>query len=87
MVKLEPAELFHEVLEHRLHMSETQGEDVSMVEAVRSYISNVLAHRRDESAVLNGNLATESIELADSVPTGLIVVADDDDGGDWRDKV
>jgi hypothetical protein len=68
-------------------MSETQGEDVSMVEAVRSYISNVLAHRRDESAVLNGNLATESIELADSVPTGLIVVADDDDGGDWRDKV
>ena len=87
MVKLEPAELFHEVMEHRWYMSETQGEDVSMVEAVRSYISNVLAHRRDESALLNGSLTTESIELADSVPTGLIVVADDDDGGDWRDKV
>ena len=85
--KLEPAEIFHEVLEHRWYLSEQRGQDIEMIDAVRSYVSNVLAGRRDESAILSGNITTESISLPDSVPTGLIVVDEDDEDGDWRDKV
>ena len=84
--RLEPAELFHEVLEHRWYMSEKQGGDVELIDAVRSYVSDILANRRDEEALI-GTLTTESISLAEPVPTGLIVVADDDEEGDWRDKV
>jgi hypothetical protein len=53
---------------------------------VRSYVSDVLANRRDEEALL-GAITSDSITLANPVPTGLIVVADDDEEGDWRDKV
>uniref|UniRef100_UPI00404772E8 DUF4032 domain-containing protein n=1 Tax=Aquiluna sp. TaxID=2053504 RepID=UPI00404772E8 len=84
--RLEPAELFHEVLEHRWYMSEKQGGDVELIDAVRSYVSDILANRRDEEALI-GSLTTDSITLAEPVPTGLIVVADDDEEGDWRDKV
>ncbi len=84
--RLEPAELFHEVLEHRWYMSEKQGGDVELIDAVRSYVSDILANRRDEEALI-GAITTDSISLAEPVPTGLIVVADDDEEGDWRDKV
>ena len=84
--RLEPAEIFHEVLEHRWYMSEKQGVDVELIDAVRSYVSDVLANRRDEEALL-GAITSDSITLANPVPTGLIVVADDDEEGDWRDKV
>ncbi|MEZ7904128.1 MAG: DUF4032 domain-containing protein, partial [Aquiluna sp.] len=85
--KLEPAEVFHEVLRHRLKQSEVQGSDIALVDAVRSYISDVLAERRDESSLLSGSPMTDTIMLAQSIPTGLIVVTDDDETGDWRDKV
>ncbi|HLS24439.1 MAG TPA: DUF4032 domain-containing protein [Beutenbergiaceae bacterium] len=52
--KLEPAELFHEVLEHRWYLAQNRGEDVSMPQAVESYIDSVLRHRPDEDAVLGG---------------------------------
>ena len=84
--RLEPAELFHEVLEHRWYMSEKEGGDVELIDAVRSYVSDILANRRDEEALI-GSLTTDSISLAEPVPTGLIVVVDDDEEGDWRDKV
>ncbi len=41
--KLEPAELFHQVLEHLWFMSEEAGEDVGLGEAVTSYVRDVLA--------------------------------------------
>ena len=53
--KLEPAEIFHEVLEHRWYMSEAAGYDVSMQDAVADYVANVLANRPDEHAVISGN--------------------------------
>ena len=84
--KLEPAEIFHEVLEHRWYMSEKQGNDVELIDAVRSYVADILANRRDEEALISG-ITTESIMLAEPVPTGLIVVNEDDEEGDWRDKV
>jgi hypothetical protein len=84
--KLEPAEVFHEVLEHRWYMSENAGSDVSLLDAVRSYVSEVLSKRRDEEALI-GSPTTENITLAEAIPSGLIVVADDDEEGDWRDRV
>lgn len=53
--KLEPAEIFHEVLEHRWYMSEAAGYDVSMQDAVADYVANVLANRPDEHSVISGN--------------------------------
>ncbi|GGO01424.1 LPS kinase [Microbispora rosea subsp. aerata] len=50
--KLEPAQLFHEVLDHRWFMSEAAGKDVGLEAAVRSYIENVLVHKPDEKAVI-----------------------------------
>ncbi len=82
--KLEPAEIFHEVLEHRWYMSERLGKDVPMLDAVRSYVTEVLSVRRDEEALIGPT--TELITLSEPVPSGTIVV-DDDEEGDWRDKV
>lgn len=83
--RLEPAEMFHQLLEHRWYMCEAQARDVPMEEAVLSYVNNVLAHRRDEEALIAP--PTESITLPTPVPTGTIVVQDDDEEEDWRDKV
>jgi Domain of unknown function (DUF4032)/Lipopolysaccharide kinase (Kdo/WaaP) family len=40
--RLEPAEIFHEVLEHRWFLSEQAGRDVGTTKAARSYFENVL---------------------------------------------
>ncbi|MFE5310503.1 DUF4032 domain-containing protein [Isoptericola sp. NPDC056573] len=50
--KLEPAQLFHEILDHRWFISEQAGRDVPMPEATASYVEHVLRHRRDEKAIL-----------------------------------
>ena len=74
--KLEPAEVFHQLLDHRWYMSQNAGRDIPLAEAVTSYIDNVLRHRRDEATVIDP-------------PTGRDHAADrrsvDDD--DWRTKV
>ena len=50
--KLEPAEVFHEVLEHRWYMSETADHDVSTEAAIIDYVRNVLPGKPDEATVL-----------------------------------
>jgi hypothetical protein len=50
--KLEPAELFHELLEHRWYLSEAAGRDVGMAATVTSYVENVLRAAPDERTVL-----------------------------------
>jgi Domain of unknown function (DUF4032) len=50
--KLEPAEIFHEVLEHRWYLSERAGRDVPLPEAIRDYVDQVLAEKPDEAAVV-----------------------------------
>ena len=42
--KLEPAELYHQVLEHRWFLSERAGGDVGLDEAAASYVADVLAN-------------------------------------------
>ncbi len=50
--KLEQAEIFHEVLEHRWYRSEQWGRDIPLGEAVQMYVEQVLPKRRDEAALL-----------------------------------
>ncbi len=66
--KLEPAQIYHELLDHRWFMSEQQGRDVPMAEAVRSYVQYILPNRPDEEAILGVSAAdlrddTEAIPL------------------------
>ncbi|MCW2699848.1 MAG: hypothetical protein JWQ45_1383 [Blastococcus sp.] len=42
--RLAPAEVFHEILEHRWFLSEVEGEDVGTTTAAQSYFSTVLRH-------------------------------------------
>jgi hypothetical protein len=50
--RVEPAQLFHEVLEHRWYLSEAAGHDVGLDFASNSYISEVLPYRRDSGIEL-----------------------------------
>jgi hypothetical protein len=47
--KLEPAEIFHEILVHRWYLSERRGEEVSILDTARDYIDTVLATKPDEA--------------------------------------
>lgn len=50
--KLEPAQIYHELLDHRWYLSEQQGRDVAMKNAAKSYVKNILPTRPDEQAIL-----------------------------------
>jgi len=49
--KLEAPEMFHQWLEHRAKRSQEEGRKVSREESLRSYVDDVLRHRRDEAMV------------------------------------
>jgi hypothetical protein len=46
--KLEPAEIFHEILVHRWYLSERAGAEVGIFETARDYIDTVLTGKPDE---------------------------------------
>ncbi|MFI6454112.1 DUF4032 domain-containing protein [Streptosporangium amethystogenes] len=50
--KLEPAQFFHEVLDHRWFLSEEAGNDVGLPAAVNSYVKNILVFKPDEKAII-----------------------------------
>ncbi|MBG0566788.1 DUF4032 domain-containing protein [Actinoplanes aureus] len=62
--KLEPQEIFSQIIQHKWLLSEQAGRDVGMAPAVQSYLTEVLVNKPDEQAVLG-------IE-ADSLSSGLV---------------
>ncbi len=62
--KLEPAELFHEILEHRWYMAEVAGRDIRIEDATVDYVANVLPSKPEEKSIL-GIDTTEIPVLAD----------------------
>ncbi len=85
--KLEPAEMFHQLLEHRWFMAQEAGHDIPLAEAMSSYVNTVLRHRRDEATVIAP--PTEAITMPTTMvgqATGPISTLDDDEG-DWRSRV
>jgi hypothetical protein len=77
--KLEPAEMFHQLLEHRWFMSQNEARSIPLAEAITSYINTVLRHRRDEATVIAPLTGTITL------PTDVV----DADGAEtnWRDRV
>lgn len=53
--KRQAAQLYHELLEHRWYLSEREGREVGMDEAVQSYIDDVLRGLPDERALIVGD--------------------------------
>jgi hypothetical protein len=49
--KRDPAQLFHEILEHWYFMSTIEGRDMDLIAAARSYVEHVLPHVPDERTV------------------------------------
>jgi hypothetical protein len=79
--KLEPAEVVHQLLEHRWYLSEEQKRNVPLAEAVQSYIDNVLRHRRDEAAFMLQADSRPSLPPADRTGDGGAAPADRPAGG------
>jgi len=65
--KLEPQEIFSQIIQHKWLLSERAGRDVGMAPAVQSYLTDVLAHKPDEQAVLG--IEADSLS---SVEAGLL---------------
>jgi hypothetical protein len=66
--KLEPAEVFHEVLEHRWYLSERRGRDVPLREVVDDYLRTVLPKKPDEAAILGVDTQEMPVVLPSDVP-------------------
>ncbi len=47
--KLEPAEIFHEILVHRWYLSERAGREVNIFDTATDYLETQLPHRPDEA--------------------------------------
>jgi hypothetical protein len=65
--KLEPQEVFSQIIQHKWLLSEQAGRDVGMAPAVQSYLTDVLAHKPDEQAVLGVD-----VESLSGVEAGLL---------------
>ncbi|GAB3602584.1 DUF4032 domain-containing protein [Microbacterium aureliae] len=82
--KLEPAELFHQVLEHRWYMSQAQGRSVPLAEALSNYVDEVLRHRRDEATLMAPSTETVSLPV---VTAAIPALDEEEEAIDWRDLV
>ncbi|MAT17659.1 MAG: lipopolysaccharide kinase [Leifsonia sp.] len=82
--KLEPAELFHQLLDHRWYLSQNTGHSVPLAEALTSYIETILRHRRDEMTVVAPVTGLIDVPVETSA---MPIISPDDDEEDWRAKV
>ncbi len=88
--KLEPAELFHQLLEHRWFLSQQQHRDVPLAEALTGYIDDVLRHRRDEVTVLHPETSAITLPfgvIRDGGAPDAAPAPDADEEEDWRARV
>ncbi len=91
--KLEPAQLFHEVIEHRWYLAQQQHRDIPIEEVLASYIQDVLPTKRDEAVLLSGpddEVLAGYADLVDELDEdevdidGLLGEADDED---WTPQI
>ena len=71
--RLEPAEVYHEVLQHRWFMSEQAGEDVGRLVATQDYLAKILVNKPEERAIIGSQLD----ELSDDTQEMRVVFPDD----------
>lgn len=58
--KLEAAQLFHEVLDHRWFLAQQRETNVPMSDVIASYLQNVLPKKRDEALFLDADPLAEN---------------------------
>lgn len=58
--RLDEAEIFHEVLEHRWLMSEAAGHDIGTTAATRDYLTTILPHVPDGLTIASHHLSVDS---------------------------
>lgn len=86
--KLEPAQLYHEVLEHRWFASENAGHEIGMVDATKSYVRAVLEHLPDEQVEVPGSGEIGQLENPYDPSQGYLEDQDEDKPYDpWEDDV
>ncbi len=66
LVRLEAAEIFHQLLEHRWYLAERHGHDISHEEALPSYLDEILVTSPDERLQLDE--PTAEIPRIDPIP-------------------
>lgn len=83
--KLEPAEIMHQLLDYRWRLSEHRGQDVTLEDALPSFIEDELRSFRDE-AVLMVNPPTDVVRQLDSATAESPDRApvDDQDASVWH---
>ena len=59
--RVEPAQMFHEILEHRWYLGEKNGVDLGLENAAQDYIETILPSRTD-----SGSTALEPLDLVES---------------------
>lgn len=64
--KLEPAELFHEILEHRWYMAELAGQDIRIEDATVDYVANVLPSKPEEKSILGVDTTEIPVHAVDT---------------------
>lgn len=82
--KLDPPQIFHEVLEHRWYLAQELQKDVPLDEVLASYLNKVLPKKRDEAVLLSGpndEVLSGYADLVDEGPEGEGL----DDGLDEED--
>lgn len=83
--KLEPAQIFHEVLEHRWFLAQRAGHDIPLDQVIDSYVHSILPTKRDEALLLDPG-PQDTAEMPAAIPeepedpedsTGPALVDDD----------
>ncbi|MCB0916227.1 MAG: DUF4032 domain-containing protein [Actinobacteria bacterium] len=67
--RLEPPEVYHEVLEHRWYLCQQESRDVPWEEAVARYIAEILEHKPDEVVLSQAESVPVPPASADPDPT------------------
>jgi Domain of unknown function (DUF4032) len=84
--KLEPAELYHEMLEHRWFMSERAGAEIPMEDAAQSYVNTVLRVLPDEEVAVSGMESDRPLANPFDPSEGFLDDEDDKPYDPWEDK-
>jgi hypothetical protein len=80
--KLQPAELYHQVLEHLWFLSEAAGGDVGLGEAVTSYVRDVLTPLPDEQLSVDTTWDDDDWTVDDWAAEGWVA----EEGDETRDE-
>jgi hypothetical protein len=85
--KLEPAELYHEMLEHRWFMSEQAGAEISMEAAAQSYVDTVLRGLPDEKVAVSAMESERPLANPFDPSQGFADEEGDTPYDPWEDEV